>query len=195
MLPVPHRATPALRALAQSLRRNATTTEQALWARLNHRQFLGLKFRRQHIALGYILDFYCPEYRLGIELDGVRHDATRDAERDLLFVRWHVTILRFPAQKPLDEILKAMHATVCSLQLAMVKQAAYATGAIKAMDHDAAWYAARRIELQKQKAAIYLAREDRQLPLEMPSSVKKSAESISAQSSGELRQARAKGKR
>src|SRR5437588_667126 len=102
MLPVPHRATPALRALAQSLRRNATTTEQALWARLNHRQFLGLKFRRQHIALGYILDFYCPEYRLGIELDGVRHDATRDAERDLLFVRWHVTILRFPAQKPQD---------------------------------------------------------------------------------------------
>src|SRR5437588_9158489 len=107
MLPVPHRATPALRALAQSLRRNATTTEQALWPRLKHRQLLGLTFRRQHIALGYILDFYCPDYRLRIATDIVRHDATRDAERDLLFVRWAATILRFPAQKPLDEILKA----------------------------------------------------------------------------------------
>ena len=46
---------------------------------------LGLKFRRQHAVGGFVLDFYCAELRLGIELDGACHDQpdrrARDAER------------------------------------------------------------------------------------------------------------------
>ena len=55
---------------ARALRREATDAERFLWSLLRNRQFLGLKFRRQHPLGGYIVDFYCHEARLGIELDG-----------------------------------------------------------------------------------------------------------------------------
>ena len=55
---------------ARALRREATDAERLLWSLLRDRQFLGLKFRRQHPLGGYIVDFYCHEARLGIELDG-----------------------------------------------------------------------------------------------------------------------------
>jgi very-short-patch-repair endonuclease len=49
-----------------------------MWRELRGRKFLGLKFRRQHVAAGYILDFYCHELKLAIEIDGPVHD---DEER------------------------------------------------------------------------------------------------------------------
>ena len=174
MKPLPHNATPELRQLAENMRANPTPAEAALWAKLRCRQLQGLKFRQQHIALGYILDFYCPEYRLAIELDGRGHDAERDAKRDLLFAVWHVMVLRFPNTKPADEILVATQAAIRGLQIHMIEQAAHATAALKAMERDAAWYAARRTQLQRQK--MELLKPARQISLEMPSSPKKLAE-------------------
>ncbi len=67
-----------------------------LWQRLRNRQ-LGADFRRQHPAGGFILDFYCPAFRLAIELDGGQHAQT--VSRDVARTRWleerGVTMLRF----------------------------------------------------------------------------------------------------
>lgn len=57
----------------QHLRNHAPVPEQRLWLHLRNRQLLGFKFRRQYGVGPYVLDFYCPELRLGIEVDGDSH--------------------------------------------------------------------------------------------------------------------------
>jgi very-short-patch-repair endonuclease len=56
-----------------------TEAERKLWGYLRDRRFGGRKFRRQHPVGPYFLDFYCPEGRLAIELDGSQH--AEDAQR------------------------------------------------------------------------------------------------------------------
>jgi very-short-patch-repair endonuclease len=55
------------------LRGRATDAERLLWRLLRTRQFVGLKFRRQHPVGPYIVDFYCADRRLVVELDGGQH--------------------------------------------------------------------------------------------------------------------------
>lgn len=57
----------------KSLRNHGTCAEAVLWRMLKNRQVQGLKFRRQHGIGPYIIDFYCPELKLAIELDGEVH--------------------------------------------------------------------------------------------------------------------------
>ena len=57
----------------RKLRRNSTEAEKRLWQRLRDRQIAGAKFRRQHPVGPFILDFYCHEAQLSIELDGGQH--------------------------------------------------------------------------------------------------------------------------
>jgi very-short-patch-repair endonuclease len=59
---------------AKELRHNETPAEKKLWQCLRNRQLKGLKFRRQHPIDKYVLDFYCHECKLAIELDGGIHD-------------------------------------------------------------------------------------------------------------------------
>ena len=56
----------------KELRSNGTKYEATLWLILKNRQIDGVRFRRQFSVGEYILDFYCPELKLGIELDGDR---------------------------------------------------------------------------------------------------------------------------
>ncbi len=65
-------------ALARQLRRVASPAERHAWSLLRNRQVLGLKFRRQHVLHGFIVDFYCLSERLVLELEGDAHDG-RDA--------------------------------------------------------------------------------------------------------------------
>ena len=58
----------------KALRNNMTPAEAMLWRALKGRGVGGMKFRRQQGIGPFILDFYCPEHRLGIELDGSSHD-------------------------------------------------------------------------------------------------------------------------
>jgi adenine-specific DNA-methyltransferase len=71
--------------LARQLRQEATPAERYAWSLLRDRRILGLKFRRQHVIGGFIVDFYCAELRLVLELDGAPHEhevpAAYDAER------------------------------------------------------------------------------------------------------------------
>ena len=61
-------------AIARQLRRDATPSERHAWTLLRRRGILGLKFRRQHVLHGFIVDFYCASLRLVLELDGAVHD-------------------------------------------------------------------------------------------------------------------------
>ncbi|WP_347881180.1 DUF559 domain-containing protein [Pseudomonas sp. GD04019] len=67
---------------ARQLRRKATDAETLLWRHLRSRQLAGCKFRRQHPVSPYVLDFYCEELRLGIELDGGQHYTDEGVEHD-----------------------------------------------------------------------------------------------------------------
>lgn len=71
-----------LLALARQLRRQQTDAEAKLWFLLRDRRFLGLKFRRQVPMEAYVLDFYCHELRLAVELDGGQHKLDGHQERD-----------------------------------------------------------------------------------------------------------------
>ena len=64
--------TPNLKPRRQQLRNNATETEILLWKKLRKRQ-LGIRFVRQYSVGGFVIDFYAPEIRLAIELDGEYH--------------------------------------------------------------------------------------------------------------------------
>ena len=59
-----------------------TPAEAALWKRLQKRQLEGRRFRRQHSVGPFILDFYCPEEKLAVELDGAVHDDPGRSEYD-----------------------------------------------------------------------------------------------------------------
>ena len=90
--------------------------EVLLWQRLKLRP-KGLKFRRQHPAGRYILDFYCHEARLIVEVDGIAHDMgdrpERDEERDAEFAVKGFQIVRIPATDVLrdpDEIAESIAA-------------------------------------------------------------------------------------
>ena len=80
------------------LRNNATPQEVALWARLKNSQ-TGYKFRRQHSLGGYIVDFYCPEKRLVIEIDGSQHFEKENLEYDKIRTKFlkglDIQVIRF----------------------------------------------------------------------------------------------------
>lgn len=83
----------------RQLRRESTDAELLLWRLLRGRQLGGAKFRRQHQVGQYVLDFYCPEYRLAVEADGGQHVASVGLAKDELRTRYlegrGIRVLRF----------------------------------------------------------------------------------------------------
>jgi len=81
----------------KALRNNMTPAEATLWQALKGRGTGGLKFRRQHGIGPFVLDFYCPEHQLGIELDGASHDYKfeYDEARTAYLRQQGIRILRF----------------------------------------------------------------------------------------------------
>ena len=69
---------------ARQMRRRMTTAEEVLWERVRNRKLGGFKIRRQAIVCGFIPDFYCPEAKLIIEVDGDIHLVEEVARRDVL---------------------------------------------------------------------------------------------------------------
>ena len=84
--------------IRQQLRKIMPGPEQYLWQRLRNKQ-LGVKFRRQQGIGRYIVDFYCPECALVIELDGDSHylegAQEYDAIRDKFMAELQLSVLRF----------------------------------------------------------------------------------------------------
>ena len=66
----------------RELRKNQTEAEKLLWNKIRNRQLNNFKFYRQYSAGPYILDFFCPEIRLAIELDGEEHKDRREYDKE-----------------------------------------------------------------------------------------------------------------
>jgi very-short-patch-repair endonuclease len=81
---------------ARRMRNNPTPAEAYLWRHLCDKQ-LGFKFRFQSIIFGYIADFYCPEARLVVEVDGSIHDNRKeyDLTRSRKFATIKLQTIRF----------------------------------------------------------------------------------------------------
>ena len=81
------------------LRKNATDAERKLWSILRSRRMAGLKFFQQYSVGSYILDFYCPEQRLAIEVDGGQHadvySQQHDAHRNRYLRELNIRVIRF----------------------------------------------------------------------------------------------------
>jgi very-short-patch-repair endonuclease len=98
--------------LRQKLRNGLGLPEIILWGELKGSK-LGKKFRRQYGVGKYSLDFYCPELRLGIELDGATHDDPNsygdDRERENFIISQGIKIIRFQNKdvlKNLNEVVE-----------------------------------------------------------------------------------------
>ncbi len=87
---------PKFKPRRKELRHNETKEEKLLWTNLR-RKNLGCKFSRQYSAGPYILDFYCSERRLAVELDGAQHLENKDydSERDEYLLLNDIKVLRF----------------------------------------------------------------------------------------------------
>jgi len=107
---------------SRNLRKNQTDAEKKLWTILRNRQINGVKFRRQFPVGGYILDFYCPDYRLAIEADGGQHYENKVKDQDDLRTRelnnLGIEMIRFTDR----EILTNSDGVVEAIQNAIAKK-------------------------------------------------------------------------
>jgi very-short-patch-repair endonuclease len=100
-----------------TLRKNSTPAEKVLWSCLRARRCGGYKFYRQYSIGKFVVDFYCHERRLVIELDGNQHKGKheKDLERSIWIENQHIKVIRFwnsdiigHTQEVLDVILDTL---------------------------------------------------------------------------------------
>ncbi|MGB5846994.1 MAG: endonuclease domain-containing protein [Ignavibacteriaceae bacterium] len=102
---------PKLKEYARKLRKNSTYTEIMLWNYLKGKQMKCFDFDRQRPIDNYIVDFYCKDLQLAIEVDGESHygNLKADKRRERRLNKLGVTVLRFDDMEivyELDEVLK-----------------------------------------------------------------------------------------
>ena len=104
---------PKLREFAKQLRNNSTLSEVLLWKQIKGKA-LGVEFKRQVPMLEYIVDFYCQEIGLAIEVDGNIHDFRylEDAQRQQEIEKYGVIFIRFSN----EEIKNNMFSVILSLK-------------------------------------------------------------------------------
>jgi very-short-patch-repair endonuclease len=101
---------------ARSFRKKTTDSEKRLWSSLRNRKVAGLKFRRQHPVGDRIVDFFCAEVKLAIELDGSGHcrhfGQTLDLDREIELYEQGVRVLRFHNQDIVDNLDGVLNAII-----------------------------------------------------------------------------------
>ena len=112
---------PRLLSFARHMRREPTDAEKKLWSRLRDRRLSGFKFRRQVPFGGYVLDFFCEQSMLCVELDGGQHNdpdgSRRDAGRDAALAKLGLEVIRFwdpDVLKGTDAVCEAILAAATS---------------------------------------------------------------------------------
>lgn len=92
----------------QALRNNMPPAEKILWEKLRRRQIEDCKFRRQYSIGAFVVDFYSPELKLAIEVDGESHFVNGvqayDQERDTFLMSKGTKILRFKNNQIYEEL-------------------------------------------------------------------------------------------
>ena len=101
---------PDLKEKARELRQNSTLSEVLLWNHLKQKEMYEFRFHRQKPILEYIVDFYSPELRLAIEIDGASHNESlvRDQTRQIEIEKLGIHFLRFQdidVKQRIDEVL------------------------------------------------------------------------------------------
>ena len=104
---------PKLKERASWLRKNMTLAEVLLWKKLGGKQLLGYDFHRQKPIFEYIVDFYSPELKLVIEIDGFSHNFKHDydVERERNLEKAGLSVLRFQEQhvrKDLNNVVQVI---------------------------------------------------------------------------------------
>lgn len=106
---------PKLTELARRLRNDSTETEIFLWLKLKGKQLYGYDFHRQKPIDNYILDFFCYELMLAIEVDGYSHEFLEVYNKDTLkenrINELGITVLRFSDEqvlKDMENVLRAI---------------------------------------------------------------------------------------
>ncbi len=104
---------------AKELRREMTPAEKILWQEVRAKK-LGVRFRRQQIIQGFIVDFYCHQAGLVVEVDGDVHDLQQeeDARREKVLGEMGLRIVRFRN----DEVGRKLSAVVGKSREAIAKQ-------------------------------------------------------------------------
>jgi len=100
----------------RKLRKESTKQEKILWSFLRNKN-LGFVLRRQYSVGGYIIDFYCPKKRIGIEIDGFQHLENKeyDKTRTEFFKLYDIKIFRFwnsEIDKNLEDVLIKIKSTL-----------------------------------------------------------------------------------
>lgn len=105
-----------LKQLARNLRNNSTPGEILLWKELSNKKFYNHDFHRQKPLLNYIVDFYCYELNLVIEIDGIYHNNEEKCNSDILrdkeLETQGLTIIRFSEKEVRDDIMNVMRRTL-----------------------------------------------------------------------------------
>lgn len=95
---------------ARELRKKMTPSEKTLWEYLKNKQLLGLRFRRQHPIDIFIVDFYCHNIKLVIELDGGIHDHPENKEHDknrtAHLEKFGIKVIRFTNEEVITDVAK-----------------------------------------------------------------------------------------
>jgi len=101
-----HRINPLTRIHAIELRRGQTPIEERLWRELRSRRLAGLKFRRQHTIGNFIVDFYCADKKLVVEIDGDSHaDQIKYDEKRTKWLEYQgYRIIRFTNREVLNQL-------------------------------------------------------------------------------------------
>jgi very-short-patch-repair endonuclease len=112
---------PKLTALARKLRNESTETEIYLWLKLKGKQMYGYDFHRQKPIDNYILDFFCYDLLLGIEVDGYSHEIlevyNKDRIKEKRMNELGITILRFSD----FEVLKDMENVIRAIEFFIIE--------------------------------------------------------------------------
>jgi very-short-patch-repair endonuclease len=112
---------PKLKELARELRNNSTKAEIILWLKLKGKQMYGYDFHRQKPIDNYILDFFCYELMLGIEVDGYSHEFLEVYNKDIIKEKkmneFGISVLRFSDK----EVLKDMENVIRAIEFYIVE--------------------------------------------------------------------------
>ena len=95
---------------ARMLRHELTPAEKKLWNAIRDHKLDGLKFRRQHPIGHFVLDFFCAEHRLAVEVDGEVHNQqiAHDEERSRMLSEFGYVVLRFRNEEVLEDLVRVL---------------------------------------------------------------------------------------
>ncbi|NDK55064.1 endonuclease domain-containing protein [Pontibacter fetidus] len=115
-----------LKAKARELRKNSTLSEILLWQEIKERKLLGIHFHRQVPMLDFIVDFYCHEIKLAIEIDGSSHDynINYDIFKQAKIEKYGITFIRFDdleVKKNMPNVLRSLEQEVERLHRQLCK--------------------------------------------------------------------------